>query len=70
MNKLEELCTGDDSITGARQTLLLLHDHKITSPMGTPRWLDRRPVDRARTVAARGVERQIGLALEQIPATR
>ncbi len=46
VHELEKLCFGDDSITGARQTLLLLHDQHITSPMGTPRWLDRRPVDR------------------------
>jgi NTE family protein len=37
--------TGKDALTGARQTLVLVHDRHVTHPMGTPRWLDRRPVD-------------------------
>ena len=39
------LCMGDGALTGARQTLVLLHDRHETFPMGTTRWLDRRPVD-------------------------
>lgn len=41
----EKLCLGDAALTGARQTLVLIHDRHVTHPMGTPRWLDRRPVD-------------------------
>jgi NTE family protein len=40
-----KLCMGDEAGTGARQTLVLVHDRHVTHPMGTPRWLDRRPVD-------------------------
>ncbi|HEX7708273.1 MAG TPA: patatin-like phospholipase family protein [Thermoanaerobaculia bacterium] len=40
-----ELCIGTDSLTGARQTLVMLHDVSTTHPTGTPAWLDRRSVD-------------------------
>lgn len=40
-----KLCMGESSLTGARQTLVLLHEKHETFPMGTARWLDRRPVD-------------------------
>jgi NTE family protein len=36
---------GEGALTGARQTLVLLHEKHETFPMGTARWLDRRPVD-------------------------
>jgi NTE family protein len=39
------LCMGDDSITGARQTLILLHEENRKGLTGTEKWLDRRPVD-------------------------
>ena len=39
------LCMGEQQITGARQTLVLLHDEHRAHPTGTERWLDRRPVD-------------------------
>lgn len=38
-------CAGKGAGTGAHQTLVLVHDRYVTHPMGTPRWLDRRPVD-------------------------
>ena len=37
--------TGEGRITGARQTLVLLQDEKVSHPRGTAAWLDRRPVD-------------------------
>jgi NTE family protein len=40
-----ELCTGKSTLTGARQTLVLLHDETAGHPAGTIRWLDRRAVD-------------------------
>jgi NTE family protein len=45
IHELERLCMGEGTLTGARQTLVLLHEKHETFPMGTPRWLDRRPVD-------------------------
>ena len=41
----ERLFLRDEPITGARQTLLLLHPKSRRIPTGTTRWLDRRPVD-------------------------
>lgn len=41
----ERHCAGQSRITGARQTLVLLHDEAVTRPRGTSAWLDRRPVD-------------------------
>lgn len=40
-----DLCMGEHRITGARQTLVLLHDEGVGLVTGTGRWLDRRPVD-------------------------
>jgi NTE family protein len=40
-----KLCMGRSAATGAHQTLVLVHDRHVTNPMGTPRWLDQRPVD-------------------------
>jgi NTE family protein len=40
-----QLCMGEDRVTGARQTLLLLHGKDVTHPTGTAAWLDRRPID-------------------------
>jgi NTE family protein len=45
LHPLESLCHGEGSVTGARQVLVLLHDDATPHPTGTPRWLDRRPVD-------------------------
>lgn len=45
VHELESLCAGEHPMTGARQTLVLVHDRHVEHPMGTPRWLDRRPVD-------------------------
>lgn len=46
LHELEtKLFMGTRPATGARQTLLLVHDRNLGFPMGTPRWLDRRPVD-------------------------
>jgi NTE family protein len=39
------LCMGEERITAARQTLVLLHNRASRHPTGTERWLDRRPVD-------------------------
>ncbi|HEX2061337.1 MAG TPA: patatin-like phospholipase family protein, partial [Thermoanaerobaculia bacterium] len=41
----QRLFLRDEPITGARQTLLLLHPKSRRTPTGTTRWLDRRPVD-------------------------
>jgi NTE family protein len=41
----EKLCMGEGRITGARQTLILLHDENTAHPTDTASWLDRRPVD-------------------------
>lgn len=41
----KRLCMGEARITGARQTLVLLHDERSAHPTGTERWLDRRPLD-------------------------
>ncbi len=38
-------CEGGGRITGARQTLVLLHGENVARPRGTSAWLDRRPVD-------------------------
>jgi NTE family protein len=38
-------CSGEEAITSARQTLVLLHDAGTSHPRGTPAWLDRRPID-------------------------
>jgi NTE family protein len=65
---------GEEPITGARQTLVLLHDEATAHPTGTASWLDRRPVDahlHIRPTLARDVGRfarilsgnAIGLAL-------
>lgn len=39
------LCMSDSAVTGARQTLVLLHDPETKHPVESERWLDRRPVD-------------------------
>jgi NTE family protein len=39
------LCMGEGAITGALQTLVLLHGRDTAHPKGTAAWLDRRPVD-------------------------
>ena len=41
----EKLCMGEGRVTGARQTLVLLHDERVKHPTHTTDWLDRRPVD-------------------------
>lgn len=38
-------CAGENAITRARQTLVLLHDIDVAHPSGTTHWLDRRNVD-------------------------
>jgi NTE family protein len=40
----EKHLAGPGKLTGAQQTLLLLHDGSQPHPTGTPAWLDRRPV--------------------------
>jgi NTE family protein len=40
----QTLCMGRTAITGAKQTLVLLHPHDTANPRDTTRWLDRRPV--------------------------
>ncbi len=46
ISKIErQLCMGEGRITGARQTLVLLHDADRKALTGTEKWLDRRPVD-------------------------
>jgi NTE family protein len=39
------LCSGDQRVTSARQTLVLLHGPDTAHPQGSPAWLDRRPID-------------------------
>ena len=41
----ERLCMGEDAITAARQSLVLLHPGWRRHPAGTAAWVDRRPVD-------------------------
>jgi NTE family protein len=41
----ERLCMGNDAITAARQTIVLLHPDWQRHPTGTGAWFDRRPVD-------------------------
>jgi NTE family protein len=41
----KRLCMGDEAITAARQTLVLLHPDWQRHPSGTGAWFDRRPVD-------------------------
>jgi NTE family protein len=45
LHPLEQLCSGEERITGAHQTLVLLHPDSCKHPTGTGLWLDRRPVD-------------------------
>ena len=41
----EKFCMGEGAITGARQTLVLLHGQDREHPKNTTAWLDRRPID-------------------------
>src|SRR5690554_1882710 len=41
----QRLCMGNDAITAARQTIVLLHPDWQRHPSGTGAWFDRRPVD-------------------------
>jgi NTE family protein len=41
----QELCMGKGAITGAHQTLVLLHEAGRGHPADTGAWLDRRPLD-------------------------
>ena len=41
----KEHLTGEHPITGARQTLVLMHEEATVHPRNTTAWLDRRPVD-------------------------
>lgn len=40
----QKLCVGQAAITGAKQTLVLLHSKDTDNPRDTAKWLDRRPV--------------------------
>ncbi|MEX0721263.1 MAG: patatin-like phospholipase family protein [Balneolaceae bacterium] len=41
----KRLCMGEQAITAARQSLVLLHPDWKQHPFGTGAWIDRRPVD-------------------------
>lgn len=41
----KRLCMGDEAITAAQQTLVLLHPDWQRHPSGTGAWFDRRPMD-------------------------